>query len=420
MGSVKEVLDNKSLAERNVSIKSNQLSVTIDGICYDITEFAKRHPGGQIITKMNGRDATEAFYALHDKSYKARAMIRQLPIIRKEVVKTKEEARRTMLTNDLEELRNKLHAEGYYETSSIIFFLRLVPIVLLFFGGFIAAKNFGLIVGGVCLGIAWGSSGFLMHDCGHLSTFATRKMNIIFQNFLLGYINGASATWWRARHNVHHVVTNEDGRDPDLRTTPILTWHASTAKHQPTIFLKIQAYIFLPSLSLYMWVWRLSTFRWMFYKRKYMETLIMSIHYTTLYVLFAYYLHYSFGQSLAYYSIAAAVQGILLGWIFALNHFARPLVKNPETLSWLEAVSISTQNIYGNSVYNYFQGFLNYQIEHHLFPQIPSYNYPLIAPKLKALFEKHKIPYITKTFLDASMELFTTLWTVGKDPQNKY
>ena len=87
-------------------MQQNQLSLTIDGVCYDITEFVKRHPGGQIITKMNGRDATEAFYALHDKSFKAKAMIRQLPIIKKEVVYTKEEERKVMLINELAQYFN--------------------------------------------------------------------------------------------------------------------------------------------------------------------------------------------------------------------------------------------------------------------------------------------------------------------------
>jgi len=258
-----------------------------------------------------------------------------------------------------------------------------------------------------------------MHDCGHMSSFATRKMNLIFQHFLLGYINGGSPSWWRSRHNIHHVLTNEEGRDPDLRTTPVLTWHASTAKHQPTIFLKIQAYIFVPSLTLYMWVWRYSTLRWMTKGKQYIELLVVGAHYMTLCVLYTYYCNYSFAQGFAYYSVAAAIQGTVLGWIFSLNHFTRPLVNNPENLSWIEAVSISTQNIHGNTIYNYFQGFLNYQIEHHVFPQIPSYKYPSIAPKLKAIFDKHKLPYITETFLGASMDLFTTLWKVGRDPQNK-
>jgi len=257
-----------------------------------------------------------------------------------------------------------------------------------------------------------------MHDCGHMSSFGSRKLNLIFQNFLLGYINGGAASWWRTRHNIHHVLTNEEGRDPDLKTTPIITWHASTAKHQPTIFLKIQAYIFIPVLSLYMWVWRYSTLRWMIFGRKYTELLIMIMHYFTLYIFFDYYCNFTFGQGFTQYSVAAAVQGTVLGWIFSLNHFSRPLINNPESLSWLESVSISTQNIYGHPIYDYFQGFLNYQIEHHLFPQIPSYKYPIIAPKLKAIFEKHKIPYITQTFWDASMDLFTTLWKVGRDPQN--
>jgi delta11-fatty-acid desaturase len=41
----------------------------------------------------------------------------------------------------------------------------------------------------------------------------------------------------------------------------------------------------------------------------------------------------------------------------------------------------------------YFSGGLNYQIEHHLFPNINHCHLPYLAPHVKVLCEKHNVPY---------------------------
>ncbi len=41
--------------------------------------------------------------------------------------------------------------------------------------------------------------------------------------------------------------------------------------------------------------------------------------------------------------------------------------------------------------------FLNYQIEHHLFPDIPMRQYQRIAPRVKAICEKHGVPYVQES-----------------------
>ena len=47
----------------------------------------------------------------------------------------------------------------------------------------------------------------------------------------------------------------------------------------------------------------------------------------------------------------------------------------------------------GGDVNDFLHGFLNYQIEHHLFPDLPPRQYPLLQPRVKALCEKYGVPY---------------------------
>lgn len=48
----------------------------------------------------------------------------------------------------------------------------------------------------------------------------------------------------------------------------------------------------------------------------------------------------------------------------------------------------------GGDVNDFLHGFLNYQIEHHLFPDLPPRQYQRLAPRVKALCEKYGVPYV--------------------------
>lgn len=48
----------------------------------------------------------------------------------------------------------------------------------------------------------------------------------------------------------------------------------------------------------------------------------------------------------------------------------------------------------GDDVGDFLQGYLNYQIEHHLWPDLPPLRYRELQPRVKALCEEHGIPYV--------------------------
>jgi fatty acid desaturase len=50
-------------------------------------------------------------------------------------------------------------------------------------------------------------------------------------------------------------------------------------------------------------------------------------------------------------------------------------------------------NIEGNALFHVMSGNLSHQIEHHLFPDMPSNRYPEAAPRVRALCERYGIPY---------------------------
>ena len=61
---------------------------------------------------------------------------------------------------------------------------------------------------------------------------------------------------------------------------------------------------------------------------------------------------------------------------------------------YLRQIISSTDYNAGNDIIDFLQGWLNYQIEHHLFPDLSMLQYRIAMPKIKKICEKYEIPYI--------------------------
>ena len=62
---------------------------------------------------------------------------------------------------------------------------------------------------------------------------------------------------------------------------------------------------------------------------------------------------------------------------------------------WYLRQMLGSANISGGKTLHLMSGNLSHQIEHHLFPDLPSNRYAEVAPKVRALFEKYDLNYHT-------------------------
>src|SRR3954466_11157442 len=62
---------------------------------------------------------------------------------------------------------------------------------------------------------------------------------------------------------------------------------------------------------------------------------------------------------------------------------------------WYLRQMLGAANISGGPAMHMMTGNLSFQIEHHLFPDLPSNRYAEIAPQVQALFEKYGLSYVT-------------------------
>src|SRR6195952_2520848 len=62
---------------------------------------------------------------------------------------------------------------------------------------------------------------------------------------------------------------------------------------------------------------------------------------------------------------------------------------------WYLRQMVGSANISGNPLLHFMTGNLSFQIEHHLFPDLPSNRYQEIAPKIQELFERYSLTYVS-------------------------
>src|SRR3954464_14360508 len=62
---------------------------------------------------------------------------------------------------------------------------------------------------------------------------------------------------------------------------------------------------------------------------------------------------------------------------------------------WYLRQMLGSTNISGTPLLHFMTGNLSFQIEHHLFPDLPSHRYQEIAPKIQELFERYSLTYVS-------------------------
>ncbi|WP_407107324.1 fatty acid desaturase family protein [Rhodococcus aetherivorans] len=98
--------------------------------------------------------------------------------------------------------------------------------------------------------------------------------------------------------------------------------------------------------------------------------------------------------------------------------FTKADVDNESQAQWYLRQMLGSANISGGPVMDFMTGNLSYQIEHHLFPDLPSNRYAEIAVKVRQLCDKYDLPYTTGPL---AVQYFKSWRTIAKlSLPNKY
>lgn len=75
--------------------------------------------------------------------------------------------------------------------------------------------------------------------------------------------------------------------------------------------------------------------------------------------------------------------------------FAKSSIEGETRGQWYLRQMLGSANISGSPAMHFMTGNLSYQIEHHLFPDLPSNRYHEIAPQVEEIFERYGLTYTT-------------------------
>mmetsp|Transcript_27121 Transcript_27121/g.45380 ORF Transcript_27121/g.45380 Transcript_27121/m.45380 type:complete len:453 (+) Transcript_27121:133-1491(+) len=423
--------------------------VLIDGRFYDVTSF--KHPGGSVIKFLagSGADATPTYNEFHTRSKKADKFLKSLPSrsATSEEVKQANELSKLLpgdsasptwqtgaspltdlvkveaLNKDFDAFRAELVAEGFFKPSITHVVYRVTEIAVMFVvsSWMMLQANVLLNIAGVLMhGLAQGRCGWLMHEGGHYSLTGKISVDRRLQEFVYGYGCGMSGAWWRNQHNKHHATPQKMKHDVDLDTLPLMAWNKALPAvnrvlpgSMMALWLKYQAYLFFPVTS-YLVGLGWTTFlhpRHSLRTKHYFELASMAARYAAFAAAFA--PAYGVLGALGLYMATFVVACNYIFINFSVSHTHLPVSAASEYLHWVVYSAIHTTNIAPSALCNWWMSYLNFQVEHHLFPSMPQFRHKTISPRVKTLFEKHGLVYDVRPYWGALADTFRNLDHVG-------
>ena len=92
-----------------------------------------------------------------------------------------------------------------------------------------------------------------------------------------------------------------------------------------------------------------------------------------------------------------------------VEYFTEEQIEGETRGQWYIRQLQGSANIEGSPLFHIMSGNLSHQIEHHLFPDIPSNHYAEIAPQVRALCEEYGLPYTSGRLSKQSAEVWRKL-----------
>ena len=269
----------------------------------------------------------------------------------------------------------------------------------------------------VALAVVFTQILFLSHDAAHRQIFRSHRNNELFALLAGTLIGGVSLSWWNNKHNKHHAAPNQVDKDPDVDSA-IVHFYPPERRPQSRIGAYLharQGWWFFPLLVVealnlhYQSVQALVTRPTA--KRRRLELALLALR------LLAYpavlFVFLSPGIAATFLGVQLAVTGVYLGASFSASHIGMPMVPREMKIDFLRRQVLTSRNIAGGRVASLAMGGLNYQIEHHLFPNMPRPTLRTVRPMVKGFCDEEAISYDEITIFRAWNQVASYLNQVG-------
>jgi len=310
--------------------------------------------------------------------------------------------------------------------------LYVTPFVLILTLGI---QSWAVLLLWTLMGIGMAGCGLsIMHDANHGAYSKNPAVNSFIGRILV-LLAGNPANW-RIQHNIlHHTYTNVSSMDEDIAPPPfILRFSPHTKRYKIHRFQHVYAYFFYGLMTM-MWLVSKDYTQAMRYKKldllksqgltfkKHLRNILVNkVVYASIFITLPFLLSPApWYITLVGYILMQFITGFILGIVFQPAHVVPtstyPLPDKSGNIEsdWAISQMYNTANFANKSrLFSWYVGGLNYQVEHHLFPNICHVHYRKISKIVRSTAEEFQIPYHSyKTFIGALKEHTKMLHQLG-------
>lgn len=313
-------------------------------------------------------------------------------------------------------IKNYFTEKNLKQTGNFSLYFKAVLLVCAYIATYVTLVFFTphwafALIGCVLLGALASAIGFnVMHDGAH-GSFSKKSWVNELAGVSINFL-GANVFMWKTKHNVvHHSFTNIDEVDDDMNARPFLRLCPNQKFHK---IHKYQHKYFLFVYSLLYLYWIFVTDYKKYATKKVgivpIQKMTVADHFSfwgfkllhiILFVAIPLYM-VGFMPWLVGFLVYGISTGILLSVVFQLAHaveeasFPMPNIEtNKLEDDWAIHQLKTTSNFAtSNKLLSWLVGGLNFQVEHHLFPNISHVHYPAISKIIKETCREYGIPYL--------------------------
>jgi len=256
------------------------------------------------------------------------------------------------------------------------------------------------------------------------------RLDKLLQEFFIGFGLSSSATMWNSMHEKHHSTPQKVGYDLDIDTTPLVAFHRTALVEKETAkkgkktgfsmeWFKYQAWTFLPVTCLFVMLF------WLFYlhPRKVIRTgrwregvWMLASHFVTTTLIMKAANFDSIATGYLAFWFTRWIGGMYLFGNFSLSHTHTPTVDEHASKNWVRFACEHTVDIAPGDIFvDWWMGYLNCQVIHHLFPSMPQFHQPAVSRHFEVFCEKWGLQYEKVSYWEALKLTFSNLDAVGHE-----
>jgi fatty acid desaturase len=310
---------------------------------------------------------------------------------------------------DYQELRTRLVRAGVFEPATWSYAWRGLVLVASFAAGFAYLSTAPSVIAqlgvALVLGVIHTWCNFFAHDISHGAVSKrpqiTNALGQLFDTLLTGF----SFSYFRRSHTLHHYHCNEDGYDPDTMSG-LWSFSAKSARSKRGFgraTSRVQHQI-IPYLYV-LWAGALKLQGFGYVIRNPLAVLadaaMLVLHFAAWIWLAT---RIGVGMVIIDYVVMTMLVGVYLGIIFPIGHVGTPILE-PGPRNFMAHQLATTRNVTSNPVRDTLFMGLNSQIEHHLFPYVPSMRLSRARGVVKAFCDERGMPYLESSHRGAIAEV---------------